>query len=269
MKNVYHNLIFKKKLEDIKSTEPDLIQSYVLIIELCKNHLFDLRAKVLNKGFLNIRDEIFFFKHTKQEAYALLLYYQELHFLESTINLLDIKGTNKTIKRKLKEIRSFYKENSHFIQYVLLGKCNLDIEYFTRNIDNSKNERSSLFINLDVNFNTSHDLLLAKFGAYKKLESYLYKKLNNYKCNQEISTLRWTASKNALIELIYALYFTRVINNGKASVKEIAKAFESIFEVKINDIYRTLVEIKMRKQRIKFLHQLVLEFQENIKKNDA
>lgn len=72
-----------------------------------------------------------------------------------------------------------------------------------------------------------------------------------------ITQLHWTESKASLTELVYALYSTGAINNGKAEIGEIALAFEAIFNVDLNNYYRSYMEIKIRKSnRTKFLAQL-------------
>lgn len=69
--------------------------------------------------------------------------------------------------------------------------------------------------------------------------------------------LNWTASKTALIELIYALHAQDVFENGNADIKLIAKSFESFCNIDLVDFYRTYLELKNRKlNRTKFLNTM-------------
>ena len=69
--------------------------------------------------------------------------------------------------------------------------------------------------------------------------------------------LQWTSSKSALTELIYALHYNQVINNGNADIKEIALAFQQILHFDMGDFYKIFSEIKSRKNsRTKFLDDL-------------
>ena len=71
------------------------------------------------------------------------------------------------------------------------------------------------------------------------------------------NSLKWTASKTALTELIYALYSQSVFNNGNTDIKLIAKAFEDAFNIELGDFYHTFMELKARKMnRTKFLDNL-------------
>lgn len=96
--------------------------------------------------------------------------------------------------------------------------------------------------------------------AHEQLLQYIEKELR--KSDKKTLTtdsnsnhqINWTESKVALTELIYALFSTGAINNGKVEIDEIALAFESVFNVDLNNYYRSFLEIKMRKNnRTKFL----------------
>ena len=71
------------------------------------------------------------------------------------------------------------------------------------------------------------------------------------------NSLKWTASKTALTELIYALYSHGVFNNGNTDIKLIAKTFEEAFNIELGNFYHTFMELKARKiNRTKFLDNL-------------
>lgn len=63
--------------------------------------------------------------------------------------------------------------------------------------------------------------------------------------------------KSALTELAYALYHQGVFNIGNASIKEIAKSFETMFNFNLGEFYQTYIELRDRKiNRTKFLDLL-------------
>jgi len=71
------------------------------------------------------------------------------------------------------------------------------------------------------------------------------------------SSLNWTESKAALVELIYALHSSHSINDGRADIKTIAKLFERIFSLGLGDVYHTFSEIRNRKiEQTKFIDLL-------------
>lgn len=78
----------------------------------------------------------------------------------------------------------------------------------------------------------------------------------NGSCRSSV-TLRWTASKVALVELIYALFCSNSLNDGDAEIREITKAFENLFSVDLGDVYHAFSEIRDRKiEPTKFLDLL-------------
>jgi hypothetical protein len=69
--------------------------------------------------------------------------------------------------------------------------------------------------------------------------------------------LKWTGSKVALVELIYALHAESVLNNGNADLKETVSHFENMLDVELGQFNRTFLEIRGRKSdRTKFLSTL-------------
>ena len=71
---------------------------------------------------------------------------------------------------------------------------------------------------------------VAKIIANDLIQVYLEDRLNNINVKRgSDNSLKWTASKTALTELIYALYSHGVFNNGNTDIKLIAKTFEEAF----------------------------------------
>jgi len=78
------------------------------------------------------------------------------------------------------------------------------------------------------------------------------------KIQKGINKIRWTANNIDLVELIYALYHSKSLNDGNINIKVIVKAFEVFFDVKLGNHYRTYVDITRRKiNRSKFLCNLL------------
>ena len=69
--------------------------------------------------------------------------------------------------------------------------------------------------------------------------------------------LNWTGSKVALIELIYALHYQGVFDNGNADIRLIAKYLENTFNINLRNFYQTYLELRNRKMNpTKFLDTL-------------
>jgi hypothetical protein len=116
----------------------------------------------------------------------------------------------------------------------------------------------TFYFEADHRFSTSHDYKVAKIIANDLIQVYLEDRLNNINVKKgSDNSLKWTASKTALTELIYALYSHGVFNNGNTDIKLIAKTFEDAFNIELGDFYHTFMELKARKiNRTKFLDSL-------------
>ncbi|QGY46490.1 hypothetical protein GM418_23350 [Maribellus comscasis] len=61
------------------------------------------------------------------------------------------------------------------------------------------------------------------YDEISKLKVNPKKSFMNFNHNKPISTLEWTGPNINAVELVYALYYARVINNGQADIIEIAR----------------------------------------------
>jgi RteC protein. len=143
----------------------------------------------------------------------------------------------------------------------------LDDKFFVRGRENSHFYLDNLMIYIDPEFSTSQDCMVAKIIANDRLEVFLKAELDalSIKINNpnlgELgmlgnTSLQWTDNKTALVELIYALYATGSINNGRSEIRELATFFGQAFNVKLTDVYRTYLEIKIRSTPTKFIDTL-------------
>jgi hypothetical protein len=169
------------------------------------------------------------------------------------------------IKKRLNRLNRFYRNHIDFGEYLSSGRTHFDEHYFTRKYLNAFPILSPHIYFHDPDFSTPKDLLLSEFKAFDLFAVYMQNrmidksKLYNQKptnLNSHLN-LQWTSSKSALTELIYALHYNQVINNGNADIKEIALAFQQILHFDMGDFYKIFSEIKSRKNsRTKFLDDL-------------
>jgi hypothetical protein len=93
------------------------------------------------------------------------------------------------------------------------------------------------YLQSDQTFSTSHDYKVAKIIANDLIQVYLEDQL--YKLNKNLqpkdsstTNLNWTGSKTAMIELIYALHYQEVLENGNIDIRLIVQHFENMFNTK-------------------------------------
>ncbi len=253
---------FKNSLYKVNNSTNTIESRSQEVILLSRNTLYSLKKGVIKNEFETVVEEILFFKSIKQIPLEQLIFYSEVRSFELQYPKADKLLQQKFIKKKLRKLNRFYLYNIDFIQYIEAGHTHFDKHYFTRDHLEFLPITSSKFYFQDPDFSTPRDMLLGKQKGYKLLITYLKRKLNNLNSVNGVedvyrSNLKWTASKTALTELIYALHYYRAINNGNAEIKQVALVLQNVFNLNLGDVYKIFSEIKSRKiKRTKFLNDL-------------
>ena len=152
----------------------------------------------------------------------------------------------------------------------------MDHQLFTRN--HRKNFPFTPTINYYQypEFSSSHDMLWAKIQAMYRLIHYIREAIESLKPGtietfppQKHPVMVWSGSKTALVELIYALFASGDLNHGTADISTLTTSFEDIFNIKLDNIYKTYSEIKARKNtRSKYLESLIVALEAKMNKDD-
>ncbi|MDE5492561.1 RteC domain-containing protein [Elizabethkingia meningoseptica] len=226
-------------------------------IHLIIHSLSELKKYVLKNGFKSLEEEIHFFKYQKPVIVSKLIYYNSIYKIE-TKRPYGNKRIKKHFTKELKKLKRFFENNLDFYKYYRSNNSFVDEKFFVRGKHDIRLWLDTFYFEADQRFSTSHDYKVAKIIANDLIQVYLEDRLNNINLKKvSDNALKWTASKTALTELIYALYSNAVFNNGNADIKVIAKAFEDTFNIDLGDFYHTFMELKARKMnRTKFLDSL-------------
>lgn len=246
-------------------------------IHLCNNALYLLKGLVEDHGFGTVEEEIHFFKTVKSVPLGYLVYFSEVRSSELLMPKMGIGNQLRFLEKKIERINKFFNRNWDFVHYMEQELTYMDRQYFTR--DNLVFPLYALpeACYLDPKFFTSHDMLWARVKGLTTFIDYLQDRIKTLKALKANSLTKgrsqkklvWSASKTAMVELIYALHSSLVIDHGKEEIKGIASAFEEVFEVRLDNIYKTFMEIKARKGiRGRFLEELVQRFNEKMDRDD-
>lgn len=251
------------RMKEVSENAPEQLE---YAIGLCKVALDRMRKLVIQEGFPDHKSEIQFFKKIKPEAYSKLMYYQAVFDVESKRKKADIPVIRRYLRQRLSKIHEYMEEHQLKVQYYKCGCSHLDEKYFLRNNDEIPLKLRNDHQLMDEDFFTWHDHTFSTIMAYEMLTDYIItelKKLDNLEkgiVEFPESTLYWTAKKIELVEMIYAVYFSGAVNNGKVTIKELADFFGRLFNVDLTkDIYRYFAEIQQRKReenQTKFLDYL-------------
>lgn len=254
------------KLININKNE-DLLKRFRLTSEAYYDSLLHLKSHVQHHNFKDLDEEIHFFREIKPMFLCEFLFHQQVLTILSKIPIGNDEELLNYYNNKLLEITSFFKTNLEFYQYYRLQLTHNDTLFFVR----QKKELICLLdtgcINFDPNFSSSHDHILAQLMANEKLELFIKNQIlgianskhlsqNELAGSNPKSPLHWTDSKAAIVELIYSLYAAGSINNGQVEIRELSSFFEDMFNIKLPDIYRTYLDLKIRTSQTKFIDNL-------------
>jgi hypothetical protein len=261
------NKTLNTDLQNIDLEESLVIEKAQKSIFCIKQSLLQLKKFILNYTFLNEDEEISFFKNIKPNIFSKLIYHVKIFNIESRRPMGSYEIQKNFLCQELSKLTFFFNNHLEFYQYYRMNSTYLDDKYFVRGKEDLHLYQDSLMFYVDPDFSTSHDYMVAKILANDQLEVYLNKELEALSikasnpnwgqlgiCDNVV--LQWTESKTSLVELIYALYATGCINNGRSEIRELAAFFEQAFNIRLSDIYRTYLEIKIRSTPTKFIDSL-------------
>ena len=280
MKVDFFNLLLEleEKLNEIALKQADVLKRAEESLGLCASYVQELKDQVITEGFESKSAEIDFFKHIKPQFISNFIFYAEVYRIE----MFKPTGGNKCLRKyflkELKKLKEFFNYNREFYQYYRAGFTTFDKVFFTRGKIESHLLLDGSSFDVDNRFTTSHDGKVSRILANDKLAIYLKEKLDELENPRELgvhnslkpkNVLKWTGSKTALIELIYALHSAGVFNHTTADIKDIAEYFEKVFDVKLGNYYRTYQEILLRKSGLtNFLDQLKGKFLQRVSEAD-
>ena len=233
-------------------------------VKVLEDALEKLREYYTNYTFSDQTQEIIFFKTIKPQFLYRIIYYSEIYQLEISKPHGSEKVMRKFYNQSLKRLKDFYDDNIEFYRYYRSGSSSLDHIYFIRYSTGNQINRNYFYILEDRNFCTTYDFKVAQIMANDLLQLYIENELGKLAPLNSLtayrkphSTQKWTASKVALVELIYALHAYGVFNNGASDLKDVAGFFEEVLNIDLGQFHRTFLEIRMRKsERTKFLNSL-------------
>lgn len=276
MKNFSNKLLIEleNQLVENETIEDNPIKKLEEAIESAVISLEKLKTFFKNYTLHNKQEEIEFFKEIKPQFTSKLIFYNDIYNIEINKPIGDEKRIKKYYHKEIKKLKSFFTKNKEFYKYYRTKNTCLDKKYFLRKKYDIKLTLESYYFQSDPVFSTSHDYLIAKLIANEKIIVFLEDKLNNQTINtfkkNDKNVLKWTGSKVALVELVYALHNEKIINNGNISLNECIKAVETFFNTEIKQHNRIFLEIRNRKtiDKTNFINSLQVNLNNKINQLD-
>lgn len=281
MKNSLQDILFEihKKEEKISSQSKRLIdEAYEMTLYL-QDLLFSVKKTVADIGFKNEQDEINFFRTIKPQILGKLIYYNKIYRIETACPVNNGKLYEKYFANQLAMLKREYIEHlcvSDFYRYYRSGRTDRDSIYFKRGHINYHDGLNSIVFEIDPVFSTFYDYKTARIIANELLYSYLLTKISPddnpdvvLQKPESSKDIFWTDSKNALIELIYALHAAASISHGKIGIRKISLMFQILFRIPLGDLHHAFHRMKTRTgSQTAFLDQLKASLEEYMDKDE-
>ena len=256
----------KSEIQIIDLEEDTIFNKSVKIISLLEIDFNELKSHISEYSFNNETEEIQFFKETKPQISSQLLYYNGICKFENSRPIGSDTVQKEFTLKQLDLLKDYFDKNIDFYRYYRAHSTDLDKHYFLRCQPDLEMYFDSFYFERDPKFSTGFDLKVATILANDMLSNYLNAELrkddlpNNHQFdNRNLHKVKakWTGSKVALIELIYAFHTSKCINNGKSDLKKLTSYVENLFDIDLGDVYRTYIEIRGRKgSRVQCLDDL-------------
>lgn len=256
----------KKDIQIIDLEDDTTLNKSVKIIELLKTYFNELKEHISEYTFNNETEEIQFFKETKPQIFCMLIYYDNIYRLEINRPTGSESMQKAFTLKQFDDLKEYFDNNIDFYKYCRSQRTDLDKQYFLRYQPDVEMYFDCQYFERDRKFSTGFDLKVAMILANDMLSNYLKAQLikeelpNNQQFdNSNIQKVKakWTGSKVALIELIYAFNTSKCINNGKSDLKRMTSYVENLFDIDLGDVYRAFIEIRGRKgSRVQCLDDL-------------
>jgi len=275
-----HTIILEihKKEDKVSSQSKRLIdEAYEMTLYL-QDLLFSVKEYVIKTGFINDAEEIEFFRTIKPQILGKLIYFNKVYRIETACPVSNGKMYYTYFSAQLANLKRDYIEhicNSDFYRYYRSGRTDRDHLYFKRGNINYYDGLNSIVFEIDPVFSTFYDYKTARIVANELLYTYLLTRINPdenpdliVQKPESSKDIFWTDSKNALIELVYALYASGVISHGKIGIRKIGLMFQVLFSITLGDLHHAFHRMKTRSgSRTAFLDQLKFSLEEYMDKD--
>ncbi|MFC6095484.1 RteC domain-containing protein [Flavobacterium qiangtangense] len=268
--NVLLSEIRLKQERVSQETSDPIEEAYQMTLYLT-GILQEVRERILKNGFAAADQEVQFFRYIKPQILGQLMYYNKVFRIEAACPVHEGKLYHKFFMGQLQELKQEFKDyvcGSDFYRYYRSGRNDRDAEYFLRGRINFSDGLSNFVFEVDPQFSTYYDSRVARIIANDLIYVYLTRKINPDESSELLQQsdaakeICWTDSKNALIELIYALHASGVISHGKIGIRKVSLVFQLLFRIPLGDIHHSFHRMKDRSgTRTSFIDHLKLSLE--------
>lgn len=250
----------KEKLSSFEAATVELSKLGGVVLFL-KTLAVELRSFVSSYRFSDEQEEIQFFKHHAPVILSQYYFHKKVFSIRIDGAFIQQHDRETLLIGALNETQGYINKNREFYEYCMSNRSDLDRYYFRRQSSSADPGATAI---------PSYEKKLSWFIAAELLRPFLLDGLHSSESSRlaALPNIKWTASKTDLTELIYALHSAGAFNDGTADLKQVATAFEYLFNVGLGDYYRTYQSIQVRKtNQLSFITKLKDRLQARLDSN--
>lgn len=280
IKSIYDTIVKRIEIQEYKITlnKEKVIKEANQMTFFLQELLNETKNLVAEKGFIDKNLEINFFKNIKPQILGKLIYYNKIYRIETSCPAKGGEFHKMYFENELDKLNKEFKEHfvdSDFYRYIKSGREDLDEKYFSLGHIDIMEGLNSIVFEIDPSFSTYYDYKVAHIIADELLYAYIRNKLDPQAESESMALtyinyddMFWTDSKNALIELIYALYAARSLSNGRLAISKISTIIEKLFQIELGDFHHAFHRMKVRSgSKTAFLDYLKDSLEEYMNRN--
>lgn len=176
--------IYRKILSEVRLKEEEfsiagtMIEQSRTMITVLQDTLNKIKEYITAPGFTDLWEEIEFFREVKPQILGRLIYYNEVYRIETTCPVKGGKLYRKYFSAQLKLLKHNNASllDMDFYRYYRSGRTDRDTEFFARTQVHFPTILDSFYFEMDTQYSTYYDHLVARFIAQDLLYSFLLSK---------------------------------------------------------------------------------------------
>lgn len=259
-------------IEEIDNSALNLLMQRKARTETALRFLMQLKEKVLTYTFAHEKEEISFFKEAKPRISSLLIFYSSVSRIELGKPEGSLLQVRSYYEHELALIDKFFNRNKPIYTYFRSGDDYLDTRLFIRG-NTAPSWLCKGVVDQDERFSTAADLIFARIMAKEQIARYLENTINGLEFKPfeaEGPVINWTGDSINLLENVFGWYYTGQINHGQATIADLVRKIEKVFNVSLGKPYRRFAEIRQRKRlsKTKFLEEMSKAINKKIEDDD-
>jgi hypothetical protein len=203
------------------------------------------------------------------EFYSLLIYYIRIVSIESRIPVGTKQQRCDFLEKELKQIDTFFEQNTDVYKYYRLEDTAMDTIYFTRNSKSEQLPTEDAYLLYDSRFCTEMGYKVARIKANELLRPYLEERIDEQEPGHKSMPrpLTWRLKKVHLAELIFLLHAYGAFGNLK--IKAIVEVISVMWNCPISNIYKIIEEMRIRKkERFPFTKRMLTAAERKMDEDD-